>query len=92
MPDNTSTELALAVRPKTAWRMLNCGHDFGYKLLERRELDSYTDGAARWITTESIRAYIARRLAKSEKVRKSPRKNTAAKTPAHSRGQAINRS
>jgi hypothetical protein len=65
----------LAVRPKIAWLMLGCGHSHGYALLERDELDSYTDGLARWITTDSIRRYIARRLAKAGKVRKSPRKS-----------------
>ena len=82
MSDNTSPELVepLAVRPKIAWRMLGCGNSRGYELLARGELDSYTDGSARKITVESIKRYIAQRLAKSgSKVRKSPRKmNTAA--------------
>jgi hypothetical protein len=66
----------LAVRPKIAWQMLGCGHSHGYALLERDELDSYTDGVARWVTTDSIRRYIARRLAKAGKIRKSRRKTT----------------
>jgi hypothetical protein len=79
MSDNPSTEIIepLAVRPKAAWRMLGCGNSHGYQLLARGELDSFTDGNARKITVDSIKRYIARRLAKSGKVRKSPRRNTA---------------
>jgi len=78
MPNNTSTEAfePLAVRPREAWRMLGCGNSHGYELLARGELESFTDGAARKITVDSIKRYIARRLAKSGKVRKSPRRNT----------------
>jgi hypothetical protein len=57
--------------------MLGCGNSHGYELLARGELDSYTSGFARMITTESIRRYIARRLAKPGKVRKSPRKTAS---------------
>ena len=66
---------ALAVRPAEAWRMLGCGPTYGYELLEAGELDSYLDGATRKITVDSIKAYIARRLAedKGAKARKSPR-------------------
>ena len=80
MSEDTSTELVepLAVRPKIAWRMLGCGNSHGYELLNRGELDSFTDGNARKITVDSIKRYIARRLAKSGKVRKSPRKSSAA--------------
>ena len=78
MPNNTSTELIepLAVRPKAAWRMLGCGNSHGYELLARGELDSFTDGNARKITVDSIKRYIGRQLAKSGKVRKSPRRTT----------------
>lgn len=65
----------LAVRPKQAWAMLSCGHDFGYKLLSRGELDSYLDGGSRKITVASIKNYVARQLKHSRgKARKSPRK------------------
>jgi len=79
MSDNTSSEIVepLAVRPKAAWRMLGCGNSHGYELLARGELESFTDGSARKITVDSIKRYIARRLTKSGKVRKSPRRNTA---------------
>jgi len=64
----------LAVRPREAWTLLNCGHSFGFELLKKNELESYLDGTARKITVESIHRYIARRLAESKKVlRRSPR-------------------
>jgi hypothetical protein len=55
----------LLVRPRKAWRILDCGNTRGYELLAKRELDSFVDGRARWITTDSIRRYIERRLAQS---------------------------
>jgi hypothetical protein len=56
----------LLVRPRKAWRILNCGNTRGYELLAKHELDSFVDGRARWITTDSIRRYIERRLAQSD--------------------------
>lgn len=53
----------LAVKPKVAWRMLNCGNTHGYELLAAGELESYKDGRSRKITVASIKAYVARRLA-----------------------------
>jgi hypothetical protein len=53
----------LVVKPKIAWRMLNCSNTRGYELLAAGELDSFRDGRSRKITVDSIRAYIARRLA-----------------------------
>jgi len=64
----------LAVRLKTAWALLECGHTHGYKLIEAGELDSFVDGTARKITMASIKSYIARQLAKAGKVRNSPAK------------------
>jgi hypothetical protein len=55
----------LLVRPRKAWRILDCGNTRGYELLAKRELDSFVDGRARWITMDSIRRYIERRLAQS---------------------------
>jgi excisionase family DNA binding protein len=52
----------LVVRPRVAWRLLNCGHAYGYRLIASGELDSYRDGRARKITVESIRRYITRRV------------------------------
>jgi hypothetical protein len=53
----------LLVRPRSAWRMLNCGNTHGYALLKAGELESFLDGRARKITVESIHRLIARRLA-----------------------------
>jgi hypothetical protein len=58
----------LAVKPAVAWRMLNIGNTHGYALLRSGELVSYLDGTNRRITTESIRNYIARRVATSRGV------------------------
>ena len=69
-------EGALVVKPATAWRMLGCSNTYGYALLAAGELDSFRDGRARKITVDSIRRYIARRLAEStgKRGRGRPRK------------------
>ena len=56
----------LAVKPKAACRMLSCGITRLYELLNEGELTSYLDGRSRLITTESIRAYVERKVAASE--------------------------
>ena len=53
----------LVVRPRVAWRLLDCGNAYGYRLIAAGELESYRDGRARKITVESIHRYIKRRLA-----------------------------
>jgi excisionase family DNA binding protein len=53
----------LVVRPRVAWRLLDCGNAYGYRLIAAGELQSYRDGRARKITVESIHRYIKRRLA-----------------------------
>jgi hypothetical protein len=53
----------LVVKPKLAWKMLQCSNTRGYELLNAGELDSFLDGRSRKITVESIQRYIARRLA-----------------------------
>jgi excisionase family DNA binding protein len=53
----------LVVRPRVAWRLLNCGNAYGYRLIASGELESYRDGRARKITVKSIHRYIKRRLA-----------------------------
>jgi len=53
----------LAVRPRVAWRLLDCGNTHGYELINAGELESYLDGRSRRITMRSIKALIARRLA-----------------------------
>ena len=59
---STSPE-PLAVAPKTAFAMLEVGTTHGYELLNSGELESFKLGRARRITTASIKALIARRLA-----------------------------
>lgn len=56
----------LVVKPKTAWKMLGCGNTHGYELIAAGELESYKDGRSRKITIESIKRYVARRLAASD--------------------------
>jgi excisionase family DNA binding protein len=53
----------LVVRPRVAWRLLDCGNAYGYRLIAAGELETYRDGRARKITVESIHRYIKRRLA-----------------------------
>jgi hypothetical protein len=53
----------LVVRPKDAWRILQCGNTRGYELVKSGELESFLDGRSRRITVESIHRYIARKLA-----------------------------
>jgi excisionase family DNA binding protein len=53
----------LVVRPRVAWRLLDCGNAYGYRLIAAGELESYRDGRARKITVKSIHHYIMRRLA-----------------------------
>jgi Helix-turn-helix domain len=52
----------LAVKPKIACAMLSVGENTLYDLIKRGELDSFVDKGRR-ITTESIRAYIERKVA-----------------------------
>jgi hypothetical protein len=61
----------LVVKPKIAWRMLNCSNTRGYQLLAAGELDSFLDGRSRKITVESIQQYIARQLDSSETIRRA---------------------
>ena len=56
----------LVVKPRTACRMLDCGNTRLYELLGTGELESFLDGRSRKITVESIRRYIAQRLASSQ--------------------------
>jgi hypothetical protein len=53
----------LVVKPREARSMLACGNTRLYELLAAKELDSFLDGRSRKITVDSIRRYIARRLA-----------------------------
>ena len=53
----------LVVKPRQAELMLSCGHKKLYQLLAAGDLQSFRDGSSRKIVVESIRQYIARRLA-----------------------------
>jgi hypothetical protein len=55
----------LAVSPRVGFGMIQVGNTKGYDLIARGELDSFIDGHQRRITVESIKAYIARRLAET---------------------------
>jgi hypothetical protein len=57
------SDVALVVKPRIAWKMLACSNTRGYELLNAGELESFLDGRSRKITIESIRRYVARRLA-----------------------------
>ena len=79
----------LVVKPKTAWKMLACSNTRGYELIAAGELDSFLDGSSRKITVESIRRYIARRLApavSSTKDTEPRRRGRPRKTAAHPAG------
>jgi len=56
----------LVVKPKEARRMLACSNTRLYELLATRALESFLDGRSRKITVDSIRRYIALRLARTE--------------------------
>src|SRR5262245_55294238 len=53
----------LAVSPRKACVLLDCGNTHLYELLRNGELESYLDGRARRITMESIHRRITRLLA-----------------------------
>lgn len=52
----------IAIRPKEAFAAIGVGVTKGYELLAAGELDSFTVGRARRITTASIEAYVARQI------------------------------
>ena len=56
----------LAVSPRQACQLLNVGNTYLYELIAAGELDSFRDGRSRKITVDSIRRYIARRLAANQ--------------------------
>jgi hypothetical protein len=69
MPIHPSTQSdigPLVVKPRTACRMLDCGNTRLYELLGTGELESFLDGRSRKITVDSIRRYVAQRLASSQ--------------------------
>ncbi len=78
----------LLVRPRDAWQMLGCGNTRGYALLKAGELKSFLDGSARKITVESIKDYIARKLANGDvHLREPPRRRGRARGLPASEGR-----
>jgi excisionase family DNA binding protein len=53
----------LVVKPREACRLLACGRTRLYELISAKEIDSFTDGGSRKITTASIHKYVERQLA-----------------------------
>ena len=68
----------LVVKPKIAWKMLQCGNTRGYELLAAGELESFLDGRSRKITVASIRQYIERQLQSSGNTQQQRRVRQAA--------------
>jgi hypothetical protein len=56
----------LAVSPKRAGLLLDKGQTSIYAAINAGELEAYKDGASTKITMRSIRAYIQRRLERSQ--------------------------
>jgi excisionase family DNA binding protein len=50
----------IGLPPKVAKEVIGCGTTNLYELLNAGELDSYFIGRSRRITTESLRAFVAR--------------------------------
>jgi excisionase family DNA binding protein len=61
--------LPLSVKPRAAAVLLSVGLTRIYELLNSGSLESFHDGRSRLITTDSIRAYIARRIAVASKAK-----------------------
>lgn len=81
--DNSEFDGALVVKPRRARQMLSCSAPHLYGLINAGLLDSYKDGASRKITVESIRRYIAQRLAAK------PVKSRAPRSPGRPRRAAV---
>lgn len=52
----------LAVSPKDAFAAIGVGVTKGYELINSGELESFMLGRSRRVTTESVRAFVARQL------------------------------
>ena len=52
----------IVVKIPDAMRMLSASRSRLYELMDEGELESIKDGKSRKITTDSIRAYVARKL------------------------------
>jgi excisionase family DNA binding protein len=73
----------IAVPPLEAARLLSCGLGHVYGLMNSGELEAFSSGRARRVTTKSIQAYVARQLAKADAKACDP----AEPSPARRRGQ-----
>ncbi len=52
----------IALPPKDAFAAIGVGVTKGYELIAAKELETFKVGRATRITTDSIRAYVARQL------------------------------
>lgn len=52
----------IGLTPKAAKDAIGCGTTKLYELINNGELDTYTIGRGRRITTASIKAYVARQM------------------------------
>jgi excisionase family DNA binding protein len=58
------------VRNPEACRLLAISHETLYRLIRNGEIASYKDGNARKIEGAAIKAYVAKQIAASKKVRR----------------------
>jgi hypothetical protein len=58
----------------TAMRVTGFSKDVIYHLIAAGEIDSFLQGSRRYLTGESVRAYIARRAAEPLTIRRSPKR------------------
>jgi excisionase family DNA binding protein len=78
----------LAVPPLEAARLLSCGLSHVYTLMGNNELRAFSSGRARRVTMDSIRAYMARQLAKADAKASDPAEPAPARRrPGRSRAQ-----
>lgn len=52
----------LAIPPKDAFAAIGVGKTKGWELIARGELSTFKVGAATRVTTDSVRAFVARQL------------------------------
>jgi hypothetical protein len=75
LTEHLSDVQPLVVRPRTARRMMgNSSEEKLYENINSGELESYLDGGARYITVESIKRLIARRLEEPTTKKDTPRR------------------
>jgi hypothetical protein len=67
----------LVVKPKIAWKMLNCSNTHGYELLAAGELQSFLDGRSRKITVPGRKIHHPSALPRFPRVARATRNNAA---------------